>query len=129
MFYEKFIWWFLLFITSILGFVQLIGFYGRGSGSQKIERYTHLIILLTFLVSFFIVGFWGGICFIIIFIVLNSSIIKYLVKMAFKKYVGYVPSERKEIRKKIFEEKIKNLDSFSIDDVEKETKNRLNIKD
>ncbi|MFA5925612.1 MAG: hypothetical protein WC831_01650 [Parcubacteria group bacterium] len=133
MFYETFSWWGLLVVCVALGYSQQIGAYGRGRKSTKIENVSNLLIVIVFVVSFFISGVWGGVFLVLAFIVVNSTITKYIIKATFQKSIRYTPLDREEVQRQVmdeFMEKNKNVgDGFSIVDVEREVRRRLNIKD
>lgn len=112
-----------------MGFIQLVGYYGRGRSSKKIENASFIVGLVLFFLAFYLFGFWGGITLILIFILVNSTLTKYLVKTFFRKTVGYVPSDREETHKKVTEEFMETKTKFSVLEVEQEVHKRLGIKD
>lgn len=118
-------------MASLTGFVQLVGYYGRGRSSAKIERYSYFTGLIFLLLSFYYFGFLGGVAMFIVFVLINSTIVKYLVQKYFIKISGHVPMEKAEmyniVMREIMEGKIKK--KMDIVEIEKEVNRRLGIKD
>ena len=123
------IWWIIFVLASVSGFVQLLGYYGRGSGSKKIEKSGFMVVLVFFFLTFYFVDFLGGIILIFIFILVNSTLTKYFVKTFFKKTSGYVPLDREEMRRAVMEEFMETKTKFSLVEVELEVDKRLGIND
>lgn len=69
---------------------------------------------------------WGGISLILVFLLINSTIIKYLVLKLLKKISGHVPIEKDELWAEVMDDFMKNRKEFTVDEVSEEVERRLN---
>lgn len=83
MFYESFTWWNSLMFTLFLGFFIQFNLNGNNSRRKIFLAFFWLFLVLFFIVSFFSLGFWGGIFLFLFFILIDSTITKYLVAFFF----------------------------------------------
>ena len=119
-FLQSYEWWSLLAGSFATGLIQLIGHYGIGRSSKKIEYTFNFITILIFILSFYRTGVLGGIILTILSVAANSSIAKLLVRKYFISKVGYIPRDREELRIEITNEYISRGQTFSPLDVENE---------
>ncbi len=100
------IFWILFVITSLIGVIQLFGYYGSGSSSKKIEYISFVIILVLFITVKLKFGWSALLLFVVSFLVINTTIGKYFAQFIHLKFIGYIPRIRRERSKDLFENRM-----------------------
>jgi len=112
--------WFLFFIASLVGVVQLFGYYGTGRSSKGIEYGSFAIILFLFTIVVLKFGWSTFLLFAISFLVINTTIGKYFAQLIHLKFIGYIPKHRQEYSKDQYENRMETGGSINSIEIEKE---------